>query len=80
MDLASILILSQGDISPSLWADAPRRHPHHSAVLGDLEATHPVEDPHLRLATSTAAPHDPGRAAALVSGFSSELPPLWWGF
>ena len=45
----------------------------------DLEATHPLEDSNLRLATSTAAPHDSGGATAQFSRFSSELPSLWRG-
>ena len=76
MDLVSALVLGQGDISSPLWADAPQRHPHHSPVPVDLEATHPVEDLHLQLTPSTAAPHVPGCVAAHASGLSSELPPL----
>ena len=45
----------------------------------DLEATHPTEDSNLRMASFTAAPHDPGRASAHASERSGELPPLWWG-
>ena len=44
-----------------------------------LEATHPAEDSNLRIASLTAAPHDPGSASAHASGQFSELPFLRWG-
>ena len=44
-----------------------------------METTHPLEDSNLRMASSTAAPHDPGGATAHVSRFSSMLPSLWRG-
>ena len=45
----------------------------------DLEVMHPAEDSNLRMASLTAAPHDPGCASAHASGHSSDLPSLWWG-
>ena len=79
MGLASTSFFGQSGISSPLWAAAPRKHPHYSEMQIDLEATYPTEDPNLRLASSTAAPHDPGRVSAHVSRLSSELSPLWWG-
>ena len=79
MGLASASFLGQDDISPPLWAAAPRRHPHYSEVEVDLEATHSAEDSHLRMACFKAAPHDPGRVLVHASGLSSEVPSMWWG-
>ena len=79
MDLASTSFFGLSSISPPLWAAAPRKHPHYSEMKINLEATHPIEDPNLRMASSTAAPHDPGRASVHVSRLSSEQPSLWRG-
>ena len=79
MGLTSTSFFGQGGISPPLWAAASRKHPHYSEMQIDLEAAHPIEDPNLRMASSTAAPHDPGRASTHVSRRSNELPSLWWG-
>ena len=79
MGLVSTSFFGQGGISPPLWAAAPRKHPHYSEMQIDLEATHPIEDPNLQVASSTAAPHYPSCASAHVSRLSSELPSLWRG-
>ena len=79
MGLAAASFLGQGDISPSLWAVAPRRHPHYSEVQVNLATMHPAEDLHLRIASFMVAPHDPSHASAYAFGLSSELPSLWWG-
>ena len=72
MGLASTSFFGQSGISPPLWAAAPQKHPHYSEMQIDLEATHLIEDPNLRMASSTAAPYDPGCASAHVSRLSSE--------
>ena len=79
MGLVSTSFFGQSGISPPLWAAAPRKHPHYLEMQIDLEAIHPIKDPNLRLASSTAASHDPSHALAHVSRLSSELPSLWWG-
>ena len=76
MGLAATSILGQGDISPALWADAPRGPSHNPEVLVGLEATHSAEDSYIRMASLTAAVHDPGLAPAHASGHLCELPSL----
>ena len=70
MCLASTSFFGQGGIPPPLWAVTPGKHLHYSEMQIDLEATHLLEDPNLRMASFTAAPHDPGCASA---------PSLWQG-
>ena len=74
--MVTTLLLGQGDISPPLWADAPQGLLHNLEVQVGLEATHPVEDLNLRMASLRPAPHDPGRASAHASGHLYELPSL----
>ena len=76
MGLASASFLGQGDISPPLWADAPRRLSHYSKMQVGLEAMHPAEDSNLQMASLTAAPHDLGRASTHASEHFGELASL----
>ena len=76
MGLVATSLLGQGDISPTLWADAPQRPSHYLEVQVGLEATHSTEDSYIWMASLTAAAHDPGRAPAHASGHLCELPSL----
>ena len=76
MGLAATLLLGQGNISPPLWADAPRGPSHYSEVQFGLEAMHSAEDSNFWMASLMAAAHDPGRAPAHASEYLCELPSL----
>ena len=76
MGLAATSLLGQGDIPPTLWADAPRGPSHYPEVQVGLEATHSAEDSDIRMASLTATAHDPGRAPTHASGHLCELPSL----
>ena len=79
MGLAATSLLGQGDIPPTMWADPPRGLSHYLEVQAGLEATHSTEDSYIRMASLTAAAHDPGRAPAHASSQPCELPSLRWG-
>ena len=79
MGLEATSLLGQGDISPTLWADAPRGPSNYLEVQVGLEATHSAEDSYIWMASLTAAAHNPGHALAHASGHFCELPSLRWG-
>ena len=76
MGLVTISIHGQDSISPPMWTAPPGKRIRYTEMYADLETTHSLEDSNLRMASSTAAPHDPGGATAHVSRFSSKLPSL----
>ena len=74
--MASFQVFGQGSILPPSRAGAPRSCFSRPAMPGDMEATAPVEDLNLRLATRTSSSDDKIYAPSLVSGSRRELPPM----
>ena len=65
-----------GQYTASFEGRCPRSCLSHPAMPSDMEATAPVEDLNLRLATRTSSFDDESHAPSLVSGSCRELPPV----
>ena len=69
-------VFGQGGIPPPSRAGISRSYFSRPAMPGDMEATTPVEDPNLRLATRTLSSDDKSHAPSPISRSRRELPPM----